>query len=83
MPQLIVLMPCLIDTKSLLPPRRIPAFNETAREMREMIYLWRRSLRLVDGKLRRFLGDVPTTPLGDALRTTLQGLGRSRGRPPE
>jgi nucleoside-diphosphate-sugar epimerase len=51
-------------------------FNETAREMREMIYLWRQGLRLLDGKLRRFLGDVPATPLGDALRTTLQGLGR-------
>jgi nucleoside-diphosphate-sugar epimerase len=51
-------------------------FNETAREMREMIYLWRRPLRLVDGKLQRFLGDVPTTPLDDALQTTLKGLGR-------
>jgi nucleoside-diphosphate-sugar epimerase len=52
-------------------------FNETAREMRELIYLWRRPLRLIDGKLRRFLGEVPATPLGEALRTTLQGLGRS------
>ncbi|AOH82615.1 hypothetical protein AWL63_00050 [Sphingomonas panacis] len=52
-------------------------FNETAREMRELIYLWRRPLRLADGKLRRFLGEVPTTPLDEALRTTLQGLGRS------
>jgi nucleoside-diphosphate-sugar epimerase len=52
-------------------------FNETAREMRELIYLWRRPLRLIDGKLRRFLGEVPATPLREALRTTLQGLGRS------
>lgn len=52
-------------------------FNETAREMRELVYLWRKPLRLVDGKLRGFLGDVPATPLEDALRTTLQGLGRS------
>jgi len=52
-------------------------FNETAREMRELIYLWRRPLRLVDGKLWRFLGEVPTTPLDEALRTTLRGLGRS------
>ena len=51
--------------------------NETAREMRELIYLWRRPLRLVDDKLRRFLGEVPTTPLDEALRTTLRGLGRS------
>ncbi|RZF64035.1 SDR family NAD(P)-dependent oxidoreductase [Sphingomonas populi] len=52
-------------------------FTETAREMRELIYLWRRPLRLMDGKLRRFLGEVPATPLDEALRTTLQGLGRS------
>ncbi len=51
-------------------------FNETFREMREMIYLWRRPLRLRDDKLRRFLGRVPETPLDVALRATLQGLGR-------
>ena len=51
-------------------------FNETFREMREMTYLWRRPLRLRDGKLRRFLGVVPETPLDIALRATLQGLGR-------
>lgn len=48
-------------------------FHETAREMREMIYLWQRPLRLLDDKLRRFLGAVPSTPLDDALRITLQG----------
>ena len=51
-------------------------FNETCREMREMTYLWRRPLRLRDGKLRRFLSVVPETPLDIALRATLQGLGR-------
>ena len=51
-------------------------FNETFREMREMVYLWRRPLRLLDGKLRRALRDVPETPLDAALRATLQGLGR-------
>ncbi|WP_246722888.1 NAD-dependent epimerase/dehydratase family protein [Aureimonas sp. OT7] len=51
-------------------------FNETAREMREMIYLWRRPLRLLDGKLRGFLRDVPATPLADALQITLKGLDR-------
>ncbi|PCD04805.1 hypothetical protein COC42_08550 [Sphingomonas spermidinifaciens] len=51
-------------------------FHETAREMREMIYLWRTPLRLKDDKLRRFLGEVPATPLVEALRTTLQGLER-------
>lgn len=52
-------------------------FSETAREMREMIYLWRRPLRLIDAKLQRFLGDVPATPLDEALRITLNGLGRA------
>ncbi|WP_242183030.1 NAD(P)H-binding protein [Sphingomonas sp. CARO-RG-8B-R24-01] len=52
-------------------------FNETVREMREMIYLWRRPLRLIDAKLRQFLGDVPGTPLDEALRSTLAGLGRA------
>ncbi len=51
-------------------------FNETFREMREMIYLWRRPLRLLDGKLRGFLGTVPETPIEEALRATLRGLGR-------
>ena len=51
-------------------------FNETFREMREMTYLWRRPLRLRDGKLRRFLSIVPETPLDVALIATLQGLGR-------
>lgn len=52
-------------------------FSETTREMREMIYLWRRPLKLIDAKLRRFLGDVPATPLDEALRATLSGLGRA------
>nr|WP_317893397.1 NAD(P)H-binding protein [uncultured Sphingomonas sp.] len=51
-------------------------FNETLREMREMIYLWRGPLRLADAKLRGFLGTVPETPLDQALRATLEGLGR-------
>jgi nucleoside-diphosphate-sugar epimerase len=54
----------------------VAPFNETAREMREMIYLWRRSLKLVDDKLRELLGDVPSTPFDEALRTSLLGLGR-------
>ncbi|WBQ19154.1 NAD-dependent epimerase/dehydratase family protein [Sphingobium yanoikuyae] len=51
-------------------------FNETAREMREMIYLWRRPLRLVDRKLESFLGDLPATPMIDAVKATLRGLDR-------
>jgi len=52
-------------------------FNETAREMREMLYLRHRPLRLIHGKLRRFLGELPATPLDQALRDTLQGLARA------
>ncbi|WP_010185674.1 NAD-dependent epimerase/dehydratase family protein [Sphingomonas sp. PAMC 26605] len=55
----------------------VAPFNETMREMQEMLYLWRRPLRLVDTKVRGLLGDVPATPLDDAVRATLQGLGRS------
>lgn len=51
-------------------------FNETFREMGEMTYLWRRPLRLLDGKLRRMLGAPTQTLLAEALQRTLQGLGR-------
>ena len=54
----------------------IAPFNETFRELREMIYLWRQPIRLVDHKLRGFLGTIPETPIDVALRATLQGLGR-------
>ena len=56
-------------------------FNETAREMREMTYLWRRPIRLLDSKLQSFLGAVPETPLTVALRITLQGLARLEAPP--
>lgn len=51
-------------------------FNETAREMREMIYLWRRPLRLVELKLQGFLGEVPGIPMIEAVEVTLRGLDR-------
>ena len=51
-------------------------FNETFREMLEMTYLWRRPIRLIDDKLRHFLGTIPETPIDVALRATLEGLGR-------
>lgn len=60
-----------------LAVRGLAPFNETAREMLELIYLWRRPLRLLDGKLRDFLGLLPQTPLDEALRETLRGLGRA------
>jgi nucleoside-diphosphate-sugar epimerase len=48
---------------------------ETFREMLEMRYLWQRSLRLDNHKLRAFLGEEPHTPLDQALRVTLGELG--------
>jgi nucleoside-diphosphate-sugar epimerase len=50
-------------------------FVVTFREMLEMRYLWQRSLLLDNRKLLRFLGEEPHTPLEDALRATLTGLG--------
>jgi nucleoside-diphosphate-sugar epimerase len=65
------------------PIRRFPwfaiyalsPFVETFREMLEMRYLWQRSLLLDNTKLVRFLGAEPRTPLDEALRATLAGLG--------
>lgn len=50
-------------------------FNETMREMLEMRYLWKKPLRLDNAKLVAFLGAEPHTPLDQALRVTLTGLG--------
>ncbi len=65
------------------PIRRFPwfviyllaPFVETFREMLEMRYLWTRSLLLDNRKLVAFLGQEPHTPLDQALRATLSGLG--------
>jgi nucleoside-diphosphate-sugar epimerase len=50
-------------------------FVETFREMLEMRYLWRVPVRLDNAKLVAFLGEEPHTPVADALRATLDGLG--------
>lgn len=50
-------------------------FSETFREMLEMRYLWKKTLRLDNRKLVAFLGQEPHTPLDRALRVTLTGLG--------
>jgi len=44
-------------------------------EMLEMRYLWQTELRLDNNKLKLFLGEEPRTPLTDAVRQTLIGLG--------
>jgi nucleoside-diphosphate-sugar epimerase len=55
--------------------RLLSPFNRTFRELLEMRYLWRQSLRLDDSKLRAFLPDVPHTPLDRAVRDSLAALG--------
>lgn len=50
-------------------------FNTTLREMREMRYLWEQPVQMENAKLIDFLGHEPHTPLIEAVRTTLIGLG--------
>jgi nucleoside-diphosphate-sugar epimerase len=51
------------------------------RELREMRYLWRTPVRMDNGRLVRFLGAEPHTPLDEAVRETLAGLGCLRRTP--
>jgi nucleoside-diphosphate-sugar epimerase len=49
----------------------VPLFRELA----EMRYLWHRPVRLDNRRLVKLLGGEPHTPLDDAVRKTLQGMG--------
>jgi nucleoside-diphosphate-sugar epimerase len=49
--------------------------STTFREMIEMRYLWRVPLRLDNRKLQSLIGDEPHTPLDEAVRQSLAGLG--------
>jgi hypothetical protein len=55
---------------SLLSP-----FKTLFREMREMRYLWQEPLRLNNDRLLSVLKCEPRTPLEQAVRATLTGLG--------
>jgi nucleoside-diphosphate-sugar epimerase len=55
--------------------RALAPFNETFRGLVEMSYLWRQPLRLDNSKLVAFLGEEPHTPLDQAVRSSLEGLG--------
>jgi len=55
--------------------RAIAPFNETMREMLEMRYLWNEPVLLDNTKLVARLGAEPHTPLDDALRAALAGMG--------
>jgi nucleoside-diphosphate-sugar epimerase len=53
----------------------IAPFNETMREMLEMRYLWDEPVLLDNAKLTARLGAEPHTPIEEALRAALVGLG--------
>jgi nucleoside-diphosphate-sugar epimerase len=50
-------------------------FVTTFREMREMRYLWRESIRMGNSRLIAVLGKEPHTPLDEAVEATLIGQG--------
>lgn len=50
-------------------------FVTVCREMLEMRYLWQQEMRLDNTRLKSFLGEEPRTPLTQAVRETLIGLG--------
>lgn len=50
-------------------------FVATLREMREMRYLWQTPLSMENARLLAVLGQEPHTPLDEAVRATLEGMG--------
>ncbi|VVD91303.1 Nucleoside-diphosphate-sugar epimerase [Pandoraea eparura] len=56
-------------------------FVTTLRELREMRYLWRQSVRMDNTRLVATLGQEPHTPLDVAIGATLEGLGCLPGGP--
>jgi nucleoside-diphosphate-sugar epimerase len=71
------------NTSTNIPVRRFPwplvtllsPFVTLFREMREMQYLWHHPLRLDNARLSCALATEPHTPLLEAVRKTLAGLG--------
>lgn len=67
----------------VVPVRRLPwwamrlasPFVPVMRELLELKYLWDRPVRLRNDRLLAALGHEPRTPLDDAVRATLRGLG--------
>jgi nucleoside-diphosphate-sugar epimerase len=55
--------------------RGLAPFNETFREMLEMRYLWETPVLLDNARLVARLGAEPHTPIEEALRAALRGLG--------
>lgn len=50
-------------------------FAETPRELRRMRYLWQTPIRLDGNKLHAFLGEIPSTPIEQAIHATLGSVG--------
>lgn len=50
-------------------------FMPLLKELHEMRYLWRETIRLDNGRLMEVLGEEPQTPIDVAVRTTLESLG--------
>jgi nucleoside-diphosphate-sugar epimerase len=55
-------------------------FSETMRELRKMRYLWKSPVQLDDRKLVAFLGRKPYTPIDEAFRATIIGMGSMPGQ---
>ena len=68
--------------KPKLPVKRLPwlliriaaLFASLPRELLEMRYLWQKPVLLDDRRLQNFLGQVPATPIEQALKTSLAGM---------
>ncbi|OGN52057.1 MAG: hypothetical protein A2795_03325 [Caulobacterales bacterium RIFCSPHIGHO2_01_FULL_67_30] len=50
-------------------------FVPLMRELMEMAYLWKRPVRLTNARLEALIGPEPRTPLDEAVRATLAGIG--------
>ncbi len=55
--------------------RLLAPFVPLMRELSEMRYLWNRPIRLSNTLLERKIGPEPRTPLDEAVRATLEGIG--------
>lgn len=53
----------------------VSPFSETVREMMEIRPLWQAPIRLDNARLVALLGAEPTTPIDQAVKATLHGLG--------
>ena len=59
----------------------VSPFVTVLREMREMRYLWQQPLRMDNARLVAAIGAEPRTPLDEAVKVTLAGLGALAASP--